>query len=113
MTQGRNVTAEKHGCIKVRKNGRTKKKKKETCNLYYNVTLLQNESINDVARFATHIKPVLKQIRFLAGLMWVVKTRNIRYSIRFAAMVQDKSHVFLLPVFPPNDGDSDDDDENE
>ena len=73
MTQGRNVTAEKHGCIKVRKNGRTKKKKKETCNLYYNVTLLQNESINDVARFATHIKPVLKQIRFVAGLMWVVK----------------------------------------
>ena len=41
------------------------------------------------------------------------KTRNIRYSIRFAAMVHDKSHVFLLPVFPPNDGDSDDDDENE
>ena len=41
------------------------------------------------------------------------KTRNIRYSIRFAAMVQDKSHVFLLPVFPPNDGNSDDDDENE
>ena len=40
------------------------------------------------------------------------KTRNIRYSIRFGAMVQDKSHVFLLPVFPPNDGNSDDDDEN-
>ena len=43
----------------------------------------------------------------------VGKTRNIRYSIRFAAMVQDKSHVFLLPVFSPNDGNSDDDDENE
>ena len=41
------------------------------------------------------------------------KTRNIRYSIRFAAMVQDESHVFLLPVFPPNDGNSDDDDESE
>ena len=41
------------------------------------------------------------------------KTRNIRYSIRFAAMMQGKSHVLLLPVFPPNDGDSDDDDENE
>ena len=31
-------------------------------------TFLQNELNSDVARFTTHIKPVLQQIRLLTGL---------------------------------------------
>ena len=99
MTQGRNVTAEKHGCIKVRKNGRTKKKKKKTCNLCYNVTLLQNELINDVARFATHIKPVLRQIRFLAGLMWVVKRATSAIQFVSQQWCKTSRMFFCCPFF--------------
>ena len=40
-------------------------------------TLLQNELNTDVARFSTHIKPVLQQIRLLTGLNVGGKTRNI------------------------------------
>ena len=36
-------------------------------------TMLQNELINDVARFTIHNKPVLQQIRLLTGLNWVIK----------------------------------------
>ena len=39
--------------------------------------MLQNEMKSDVARFTTHIKPVLQQIRLLTGLNEGGKTRNI------------------------------------
>ena len=55
------------------KYGKTGNKKRATCL----ATLLQNELNNDVARFTTHIKPVLQQIRFLIGLNISGKTRNI------------------------------------
>ena len=55
--------------LKVRKNGQQK-----SCNL--SCKLLQKELNNDVARFTTHIKPVLKQIRLLTGLNEGGKTRN-------------------------------------
>ena len=49
-------------------------------------TLLQNELNSVVARYITHIKPVLQQIRLLTGLNVGGKTRNIA------------SCKFLLPV---------------
>ena len=55
------------------KYGKTGNKKRATCL----ATLLQNELNNDVARFTTHIKPVLQQIRFSIGLNISGKTRNI------------------------------------
>ena len=66
MTQGHNVTAEKIWLHKGTEKRATKKKNKQkqkraTCL----TTLLQNELISDVARFAAHIKPVLNQIRLL------------------------------------------------
>ena len=51
----------------------TGNKKRATCF----ATLLQNELNSDVARFTTHIKPVLQQIRLLTGLNVGGKTRNI------------------------------------
>ena len=52
---------------------------------------------NDVARFTTHIKPVLQQIRLLTGLNVGGKTQNAqhRFSNRFAAMLQNKLHFFV------------------
>ena len=40
-------------------------------------TLLQNDLNSNVARFTTHIKPVLQQIRLLTGLNMDGKTHNI------------------------------------
>ena len=54
----------------VRKNGQ---QKNATCL----ATLLQKELNSDVARFTTHNKPVLQQIRLLTGLNVGGKTRNI------------------------------------
>ena len=39
--------------------------------------VLQNELNNDAARYTTHIRPVLQQIRLLTGLNMGGKTRNI------------------------------------
>ena len=39
--------------------------------------MLQNELNSDVARFTTHIKPVLQQIRLLKGLNVGGNTRNV------------------------------------
>ena len=52
--------------VKVPTKGTVKRatKKHATCL----ATLLQNELNSDVARFTTHIKPVLQQIRLLTGL---------------------------------------------
>ena len=56
--------------LKVRKNGQQK-----TCSLFCNIAA--NELNSVVARFTTHIKPVLQQIRLLTGLNVGGKTRNI------------------------------------
>ena len=56
--------------LKVRKNGQ---QKRTTCL----ATLLQNKLNSDVARFTTHIKPVLRQIRLLTSLNVGGKIRNI------------------------------------
>ena len=53
--------------------GKTGNKKHATCL----ATLPQNELNSDVARFTTHIKPVLQQIRLLTGLTVGGKTCNI------------------------------------
>ena len=54
---------------------------------------------SDVARFTTHIKPVLQQIRLLAGLMWVVKRATSLFN-SFYSNVARQVADFLLPVFP-------------
>ena len=58
--------------LKLRENGL---QKTGTCH----ATMLQNELNSDVARFTTHIKPVLQQIRLLTGLNVGDKTRNIAF----------------------------------
>ena len=72
----------RRGCVKIRdlepaffqvRYGKTGNKKRATCF----ATVLQNELNSDVARFTTHIKPVLQQIRLLTGLNMGGKTRNI------------------------------------
>ena len=47
--------------MNIKADGKTGNKKRATCF----ATLLQNELNSDVARFTTHIKPVLQQIRLL------------------------------------------------
>ena len=61
--------------------GNTSNKNRATCL----ATLLQNELNSDDARFTTHIKPLLQQIRLSAGLNMGGKTRNIaiRYCCSF------------------------------
>ena len=53
--------------------GKTGNKKPAT----YFATLLQNALNSNVARFITHIRPVLQQIRLLTGLNMGSTTRNI------------------------------------
>ena len=53
--------------------GKTGNKKRAPCL----AALLQNELNRDLARFTTHIKPVLQQIRLLTGLNVSGKKRNI------------------------------------
>ena len=55
------------------RHGKTGNKKRTTCL----ATLLQNELNSDVARFTTHIKPVLQQIRLLKGLNVGGNTRYV------------------------------------
>ena len=55
-------------------------------------TLLQNELNSDVARFTTHIKPVLQQIRLLTGYY-----RNIALQLVLQQSYKRKLHV-LLPI---------------
>ena len=44
-----------------------------------------------------HQKPVLQQVRLLTGLNVGGETRSIAIQLRFAAMLQDKLHVFCCP----------------
>ena len=75
--------------------GKPGNKKGATCF----ATLLQNELNSDVARFTTHIKPVLQQIRLLTGLNVGGKTCNIAFQlVSFASMLQDKLHVFVARI---------------
>ena len=62
-------------------------------------TLPQNELNSDVARFTTHTKPVLQQIRLLTGLNMSGKTRNIAIQLVLQQCCKT-SCTFLLPVFP-------------
>ena len=58
-------------------------------------TLLQNELNSDVARFTTHIKPVLKQIRLQGLLSCVVKRATSLYrTLKFSACVSKE--ILLL-----------------
>ena len=50
--------------------------------------LLQNQLNSDVARFTTHIKPVLQQIRLLTGLTVGCKTRHIAIQLVLQQLVQ-------------------------
>ena len=59
------------------RHGKTGNKKQATCL----ATLQQKEWNSDVARFTTHIKPVLQQIRLLTGLNVVGKTRNTAFQL--------------------------------
>ena len=69
-------------------------KKRATCF----ATLLQNELNTDVARFTTHIKPVLQQIRLLTGLNVGGKTRNIAIQ-RVLQQCYKKSCTFFVARF--------------
>ena len=60
-------------------------------------TLLQNKLNSDVARFTTHIKPVLQQIRLVTGLNVIGKTRNTAIQLVFQQCCKT-SCTFLLPV---------------
>ena len=62
-------------------------------------TLLQNELNSDVARFTTHIKPVLQQIRLLTGFSEGAKTCNTALQLVLQQSCKRKLHV-LLSVLP-------------
>ena len=69
-------------------------KKRATCF----ATLLQNELNTDAARFTTHIKPVLQQIRLLTGLNVGGKTRNNAIQ-RVLQQCYKKSCTFFVARF--------------
>ena len=53
----------------------------------------------DVARITTNIKLVLQQIRLLTGLNVGCKNAQHHNSTRFAAVLQNKLHVFVVVFF--------------
>ena len=74
----------------------TGNKKRVTCF----ATLLQNELKSDVARFITHIKPFLQQIRLLTGLNMDGKTCNIAIQLVLLPCCKT-SYTFLFAIFFP------------
>ena len=78
------------------RHGKTGNKKRATCL----ATLLQNELNSDVTRFTTHIKPVLQQIRLLAGLNVGGKTRNIAVQLVLQQCCKTSCTFFVAHVFP-------------
>ena len=72
----------------------TGNKKRATCF----ATLLENELNSDAARFTTHIKPFLQQIRLFTGLNMGGKRRNIAIQLVLQLCCK-KGCTFLLPVF--------------
>ena len=63
--------------------------------LVLHATFLQNELNSDVARYTTHIKPVLQQIRLLTGLNVAGKTRTIAFELVLQQKLQNKLHLFV------------------
>ena len=59
--------------------------------------MLQNELNSDVARFTTHIKPVLQQIRLLTGLNRGGTRRNIAFQRVLQQCCKKRLHV-LVPL---------------
>ena len=57
--------------------------------------MLQNELNSDFARFTTHIKPVLQQIRLLTGLNVGGKNAQHWFSTCSAAILETKLHAFV------------------
>ena len=74
-------------------NGKTGNKKPAT----YFATLLQNELKSHVARFTTHIKPVLQQIRLLTGLNMGGKTCNIAIQLVLLIVAKQVARFLLSP----------------
>ena len=72
----------------------TRNKKRVSCF----ATLLQNELKSDVARFITHIKPFLQQIRLLTGLNMDSKTCNIAIQLVLLPCCKT-SYTFLFAIF--------------
>ena len=61
--------------------------------------MLQNELNSDFARFTTHIKPVLQQIRLLTGLNVGGRTHNIGFQL-VQQQFWKPSCTLLLPDLP-------------
>ena len=74
--------------------GKTGNKKRAACF----ATLLQNELNSDIARFTTHVKPVLQQIRLLTGLNMGGETLNITIHLVLQQCCRT-SCTYMLPVF--------------
>ena len=62
--------------------------------------LLQNQLNSDVARFTTHIKPVLQQIRLLTGLTVGCKTRHIAIQLVLQQCCRT-SYTFVARFYAP------------
>ena len=61
----------------------------------------QNELNSDVARFITHIKSVLQQIRLLTGLNMGVKTRNTAIPLVLQQCCKTSCTFFVARFFVP------------
>ena len=96
LSKHRTIFAQQHRSVLIY--GKRGYKKHATCF----ATLLQNELNSDVARFTTHIKSVLQQIRLITGLNMGGKTRDIainrpmRESLRFSFTVNVYLNLFCL-----------------
>ena len=77
--------------------GKTGNKGRVTCL----ATLLQNELNSDIARFTTHIKPVLQQIRLLTGLNMGGKTRNIAIQLVLQQCCKKSCTFFVVRFSVP------------
>ena len=77
------------------KYGKTDNNKRATCF----ATLLQNELKSSVARYTTHVKPVLQQIRLLTGLNMGGKTRNISFQLGLQQCCKTRC-TFFVTRFP-------------
>ena len=112
LSKHRTIFAQQHRSVLIY--GKTGNKKHVTCF----ATLLQNELNSGVARFTTHIKPVLQQIWLITGLNMGCKTRNIaielvlqqccktsckffvaRFSVPLEEIVALQFHCQCLPKF--------------
>ena len=77
---------------------KTGNKKRTTCL----ATLLQNELNSDVARFTTHIKPVLQQLRlFKKGVNVGGKTRNIAIQLALQQCCKTSCTFFVARFSVP------------